>query len=64
VAVFGNQLKIPVHFTNDRDVLMSAVKKLRPGKDATLADMAEAVAPPGEDTTSEDTGAAFTVDET
>jgi VWFA-related protein len=64
VAVFGNQLKIPVHFTNDRDVLMSAVKKLRPGKDAGLADMAEAVAQPGEDTTSEDAGAAFTADET
>jgi VWFA-related protein len=64
VAVFGNQLRIPVHFTNDRDVLMRAVKKLRPGKDAGLADMAEAVAQPGEDTTSEDTGAAFTADET
>jgi VWFA-related protein len=64
VAVFGNELKIPVHFTNNRDVLMSAVKKLRPGKDAALADMADAVAQPGEDTTSEDTGAAFTADET
>jgi VWFA-related protein len=64
VAVFGNQLKIPVHFTNDRDVLMRAVKKLRPGKDAGLADMAEAVAQPGEDTTSEDAGAAFIADET
>jgi len=64
VAVFGNQLKIPVHFTNDRDVLMRAVKSLRSGKDAELADMADAVAQPGEDTTSEDTGAAFTPDET
>jgi VWFA-related protein len=64
VAVFGNQLKIPVHFTNDRDVLMHAVKNLAPGKDAQLADMAEAAAQPGEDTTSEDTGSAFTADET
>ncbi|MBV9502578.1 MAG: VWA domain-containing protein [Acidobacteriaceae bacterium] len=64
MAVFGNQLKIPVHFTNDREVLMRAVKSLRPAKDAELADMADAAAQPGEDTTSEDTGAAFTADET
>jgi VWFA-related protein len=64
VAVFGNQLKVPVHFTNDRDVLTRALKRLRPGKDTELADMADAAAQPGEDTTSEDTGAAFTADET
>jgi VWFA-related protein len=64
VAFFGNQLKVPVHFTNDRDVLMRAIKTLRPGKDALLAGMAEAAAQPGEETTSEDTGAAFTADET
>jgi VWFA-related protein len=64
IAVFGNQLKVPVHFTNDREVLMGAIKKLRPGKDAEFADMADAAAQPGEDTTSEDTGAAFTPDET
>ena len=64
LAVFGNQLRVPVHFTNDRDVLMRAIQKLRAGKDANLADMADAVAQPGEDTTSEDTGAAFTADET
>lgn len=64
LVVFGNQLKVPVHFTNDRDVLMRALKSLRAGKDAALADMADAAAQPGEDTTSEDTGAAFTADET
>ena len=64
LAVFGNQLKVPVHFTNDREVLMRAIQRLRAGKDAELADMAEAAAQPGEDTTSEDTGAAFTADET
>jgi len=64
VAYFGNQIKIPVHFTNDRDVLMRAIKALRPGKDAQLAGMAEAAAQPGEETTSEDTGGAFTADET
>ena len=64
VAVFGSQLRVPVHFTNNREVLMRAVKNLRPGKDASLADTAEAAAQPGEDPTSEDTGAAFTADET
>lgn len=64
IAYFGNQIKVPVHFTNDRDVLMRAIKSLRPGKDAQLADMAQAAAQPGEETTSEDTGAAFTADET
>src|SRR5436305_5845109 len=64
VAVFGNQLKIPVRLANDRDVLTRAIKKLRAGKNAQLADMAEAAAQPGGDTVSEDTGAAFTPDET
>jgi VWFA-related protein len=64
LAVFSNQLKVPVHFTNDRDVLTRALKRLGAGKDAELADMADAAAQPGEDTTSEDTGAAFTADDT
>lgn len=64
LATFGNQIKVPVHFTNDRGTLMRAINNLLPGKDAQLADMAEAAALPGEDTTSQDTGAAFTADET
>ena len=64
VATFGNQIKVPVHFTDDRGVLLRAIKSLQPGKDAQLADMAEAAAQPGEDTTSQDTGAAFTADDT
>jgi VWFA-related protein len=64
LAVFGNQLKVPVHFTNNREVLLRAVNKLRAGKDAALADMAMAAAQPGEDTVSDDTGAAFVTDET
>jgi VWFA-related protein len=64
LAVFGNQLKVPVHFTNDREVLLRALNKLRAGKDAALADMAMAAAQPGEDTVSDDTGAAFVADET
>ncbi|MBZ5641251.1 MAG: VWA domain-containing protein [Acidobacteriia bacterium] len=64
IATFGNQVKVPVHFTNDRPVLLRAINSLLPGKDAQLADMAEAAALPGEDTTSQDTGAAFTADDT
>jgi VWFA-related protein len=64
IAVFGNQVRIPVHFTNNREVLMRAIEGLRAGKDSQLADMADAAAQPGEETTSEDTGAAFTADET
>jgi VWFA-related protein len=64
LATFGNQVSVPVHFTDDRGVLLRAIKRLVPGKDAQLADMAEAAAQPGEETTSEDTGAAFTADDT
>ncbi len=64
IATFGNQVKVPVHFTNDHAVLLRAIKSLLPGKDAQLADMAEAAALPGEDSTSLDTGAAFTADDT
>jgi VWFA-related protein len=64
VVTYGNQLKIPSHFTNDRDRLMSAVRALRSGKDAQLADMAEAAPQAGEDNVSEQTGSAFTPDET
>jgi VWFA-related protein len=63
LAVFGNQLKITVPFTNDRERLQRAVESLMPGKDSQLAAMQEASVLPGEDSTSEDTGAAFTPDE-
>jgi VWFA-related protein len=63
LAVFGNQLKIAVPFTNDRERLQHAVESLMPGKDSQLAAMQEASVLPGEDSTSEDTGAAFTPDE-
>jgi VWFA-related protein len=64
VVTYGNQLKISAHFTNDRDRLLSAVRALRSGKNAQLADMAEAAPQDGEDAVSEQTGAAFTPDET
>lgn len=64
VVTYGNQLKISAHFTNDRDRLLRSVRALRAGKDAQLADMAEAAPQNGEDSVSEQTGAAFTPDET
>lgn len=64
VVTYGNQLKIPAHFTNDRDRLLQSVRALRSGKEAHLADMAEAAPQGGEDNVSEQTGAAFTPDET
>jgi VWFA-related protein len=64
VVTYGSQLKISAHFTNDRDRLLRSVRALRAGKDAQLADMAEAAPQDGEDIVSEQTGAAFTADET
>jgi VWFA-related protein len=64
VVTYGTQLKIPAHFTNDRDLLLKSVRALHAGKDAQLADMAEAAPQDGEDSVSEQTGAAFTADET
>jgi VWFA-related protein len=63
LATYGNQLKITVPFTNDRERLLTGVQGLMPGKAAQLAAMQEASVLPGEDSTSEDTGAAFTPDE-
>lgn len=64
VVTYGNQLKISNHFTNDRDRLLLSVRALRAGKNAQLADMAEAAPQDGEVSVSEQTGAAFTPDET
>ena len=63
LAVYGNQLKITVPFTNDRERLMKGVQSLMPGKDSQLAAMQESSVLPGEDSISEDTGNAFTPDE-
>jgi VWFA-related protein len=60
IVAFGNQLKVLANFTNDRDVLDRAVARLIPGKDSQLADLAASA----NDTVTEDTGSAFTADET
>ncbi len=63
VVTFGNRMSVPVGFTNDRALLERLVSRLRPGKDTQLAELA-VVSPDDEDTVMEDTGAAFTADET
>ncbi len=64
VAAFGNQLRVVAHFTNDRALLERALARLVPGKESQLAAMADAPPAPGEEAVTEDTGAAFSADET
>ncbi|HEX2710936.1 MAG TPA: VWA domain-containing protein, partial [Candidatus Acidoferrales bacterium] len=64
LVAFGNQLRVLANFTNDRALLQRAVARLVPGKESQLAAMADAAPQPGEDPVTEDTGAAFTADET
>jgi len=64
VVAFGNQLRVVANFTNDRALLGRAVARLVPGKESQLAALADAAPAPGEEAVTEDTGAAFTADET
>ena len=64
VAAFGNQLKVVADFTNDRDLLNSAVDALLPGKESQLAALAAATSTGIDAATTEDTDAAFTADDT
>jgi VWFA-related protein len=65
VVVFGNTLKVVANFTNDRALLRKAVDAIVPGHEAALAGLADAAtAADGETVVSEDTGAAFTADDT
>jgi len=63
VVAFGNQLRVMANFTNDRKLLERAVGRLVPGKESQLAAMADAASATGEEAVVEDTGAAFTADE-
>jgi VWFA-related protein len=63
-VAFGNTLQVIANFTNDRKLLQQAVDALVPGHEAALAALAEAATPDGETSSSEDTGAAFTADDT
>jgi VWFA-related protein len=65
VVAFGNTLKVVANFTNDRALLQKAVDAIVPGHEAALAGLADAAAAAdGETVVSEDTGAAFTADDT
>ena len=65
LVVFGNTLKVVANFTNDRALLKKAVDAIIPGHEAALAGLADAAAAAdGETVVSEDTGAAFTADDT
>jgi VWFA-related protein len=65
VVAFGNTLKVVANFTNDRALLRKAVDAIVPGHEAALASLADAAsAADGETVVSEDTGAAFTADDT
>ena len=64
VVTFGNQLRVLANFSDSRETLLRAVRSIRPGKDSELASLAEATPAAGEIIAPEDTGAAFTADET
>jgi VWFA-related protein len=65
VVAFGNTLKVVANFTNDKDLLRRSVEALVPGHEAALAALADAAtAANGETAVTEDTGAAFTADDT
>jgi VWFA-related protein len=65
VVAFGNTLKVVANFTNNRELLQQAVEALVPGHEAALAQLADATtAANGETAVTEDTGAAFTADDT
>jgi VWFA-related protein len=64
VVVFANQLRVIADFTNDRDLLNSAVSALLPGNEAQLAALAAATSTGIDSAVAEDTNAAFTADDT
>jgi VWFA-related protein len=61
--VFANRLTILAPFTNDKELLARAMHSLRPGKESQLA-TAEGATPTGEEAVTQETGAAFTADDT
>ena len=64
VAALGNQLSILSDFTNQRPNLEKAIASLTPGINSQLAGLSAAPAQNGEYDVSEDTGAAYTPDDT
>jgi VWFA-related protein len=64
VVTFGNQLRVLASFTDNRDALLKAIQSISAGKDSELADLADAAPVAGQVDAAEDTGSAFTPDET
>ena len=64
VVVFGTRLSILSNFTNDRTVLDKAVAKIVPGAASQLANPLYAAAQNGEYDVQQDTGDAYTPDQT
>jgi VWFA-related protein len=64
VVALGNRMGLLSNFTNDKETLLSALGRLEPGVDSNLADLASAAAQEGETSVTEDTGAAWTPDDT
>jgi VWFA-related protein len=64
IVIFGNQLSVIADLTNDKPYLERALAALKPGADAQLAAFADAAAQPTDFTSTEDTDAAFTADNT
>ncbi|HUK31623.1 MAG TPA: VWA domain-containing protein, partial [Candidatus Acidoferrum sp.] len=60
VIAFGTTMTMNRAFTNNKELLENEVKELVPGKDSMLAGLASA----STDAVTEDTGAAFTADDT
>jgi len=63
-VTLGNRLGLLANFTNDKETLLSALDRLQPGVESKLADLASASAQEGEADVTEDTGAAWTPDDT
>src|SRR3984957_3729262 len=64
VVVFSTRINVLANFTNDRTVLNKAIAQLTPDNSANLASPLYAAAANGEYDVQEDTGAAYTPDET
>jgi len=62
-VVFANRLNILAPFTNNKEALARAINSLRPGKETQLA-TAEGAVPTGEEAAGQDTGAAYSADDT
>ncbi|MFZ0619763.1 MAG: VWA domain-containing protein [Candidatus Acidiferrales bacterium] len=64
VVMFSTDLKVLANFTNDKKVLQKAVAQVMPGASSDVGSPLYAAAQNGEYDVQQDTGAAFTADET